>query len=116
MRRGDIGPKSYVQQCNDLPIFFGAMDIPADLSRPASGVKSKILPGPPFLRHYPDYHLIAWRPEGILDDNLLDQIADWLVEIEMESPHFKRFIDFSRLKEIAVRTSHVFEIAPAAHQ
>jgi hypothetical protein len=74
-------------------------------------VKSKILPGPPFLRHYADHHLMAWRPEGVLDDKLLDQIADWLVEIEMESPHFKRFVDFSRLKEIAVRTSHLFEFA-----
>jgi len=87
------------------------MNIPAEPSQPPSGVRSKILPGPPFLRHYVDYRLIAWRPEGVLDDGMLDQIAEWLVEIELESPHFKRFVDFSRLTEIAIRTNHLFEFA-----
>jgi hypothetical protein len=87
------------------------MNTPAEPSQSPSGVRSKILPGPPFLRHYVDYRLIAWRPEGVLDDGMLDQIAEWLVEIELESPHFKRFVDFSRLTEIAIRTNHLFEFA-----
>jgi hypothetical protein len=88
-----------------------AMYPPADPSQPHSHARSRILPGPPFLHHYHDYRLVAWRPEGVLDDGKVDQIAEWLVEFEIESPLFKRFIDFSRLTEIALRTSHIFEVA-----
>src|SRR5690349_18060140 len=87
------------------------MDSIADCSQSSAGARSRILPGPPFLRYYDDYRLIAWRPEGVLDDGMLDQIADWLVDIEIASLPFKRFIDFSRLSGIAVRTAHIFEIA-----
>ena len=72
---------------------------------------SKALPGPPFLRYYPANRLVAWQPQGTLDDIILDQIAEWLVDIEKASLPFKRFIDFSQLTTIAVRTRHVFELA-----
>ena len=87
------------------------MDSPADSSQLAAGVRSRILPGLPFVRHYVDYGLVAWRPEGVLDDQLLDQAVDWLIDIERDTPPFKRFLDFSRLKEIALQTTHIFEIA-----
>ena len=41
----------------------------------------------------------------------VDQIAEWLVDIEQEHLPFKRFVDFSRLTAVAVRTDHVFEFA-----
>ncbi len=47
----------------------------------------------------------------MLDDTILDQITDWLLSAERDSAHFKRYIDLSRISEIAVRTSHIFEIA-----
>jgi hypothetical protein len=72
---------------------------------------SKALPGPRFLRYYPANRLVAWQPQGTLDDIILDQIAEWLVDIEKASLPFKRFIDFSQLTTIAVRTRHVFELA-----
>ena len=72
---------------------------------------SKIVPGPAHIRHYPAYHLITWQPHGILDDNLLDQIAEWLFHIERVSLPFNRFVDFSRLTSIALRTRHVFNFA-----
>jgi hypothetical protein len=72
---------------------------------------SHSVPGPDFLRYYPAHRLMAWQPQGTLDDLMLDQIADWLVDIEKVSPPFKRFIDFSRLTNVAVRTSHVFKVA-----
>ena len=72
---------------------------------------SKALPSPPFLRYYPAHRLVAWQPQGTLDDLILDQIAEWLVDIEKASLPFKRFIDFSQLTTIAVRTRHVFELA-----
>ena len=76
-----------------------------------SGAISRSLPGPPFLRQYAAYDLVTWRPEGSLDDLVLDQIAEWLLDIEKMSPPFKRFVDFSRLTTISVRTRHVFTFA-----
>ena len=73
--------------------------------------ESKIIPGPSYLRHYAAHNLVVWRPEGILDDALLDAIAEWIVTIEKVSLPFKRFIDFSRLTIISVRTRHVFDFA-----
>ena len=77
----------------------------------ASLAISKSLPGPDFLRYYPAHRLIAWQPQGTLDDLMLDQIADWLVDIEKASLPLKRFVDFSQLTDVAVRTRHVFEFA-----
>jgi len=88
-----------------------AMDSPADSDLKAPGAISKSLLGPPFLRHYSAYGLVAWQPQGTLDDLMLDQIAEWLVIVEKVSLPFKRFVDFSQLTTIAVRTRHVFEFA-----
>jgi len=80
----------------------------------ASRAISKPLPGVDFLRYYPDHRLIAWQPQGTLDDLMLNDIADWLVDIEKESlpfRYFKRFVDFTQLTIVAVRTDHVFEFA-----
>src|SRR5438046_10451229 len=73
---------------------------------------SKALPGPPYLRYYPDNRLVAWQPQGTLDDLILDQIAEWLVDSDKASLPFKRFVDFSQLTAVAVCTRHVFEFAP----
>jgi len=72
---------------------------------------SRITPGPPHLRHYPAYNLVAWQPQGVLDDLMLDEIGEWLCTLEKVSPPFERFIDLGRLTEVAVRTSHVFRFA-----
>jgi len=72
---------------------------------------SRIIPGPTHLRHYPAHNLVAWQPQGVLDDRLLDEIGEWLCTLEKVSPPFERFIDLGRLTEVAVRTSHVFRFA-----
>jgi hypothetical protein len=72
---------------------------------------SQSVPGPFFLRYYPDHRLMAWQPQGTLDDLMLDQITEWLVHIEKAFLPFKRFVDFSRLTTVAVRTGHVFNVA-----
>jgi hypothetical protein len=72
---------------------------------------STSLPGPDFMRYYPVHRLIAWQPQGTLDDLMLDQVANWLVDIEKVFPPFKRFIDFSQLTNVAVRSGHVFKVA-----
>jgi hypothetical protein len=88
------------------------MNLPEDsIGSKASRAISKSLPGPDFLRYYPAHRLIAWQPQGTLDDLMLDQIADWLVGIEKASLTFKRFVDLSQLTTVAVRSRHVFEFA-----
>ena len=82
---------------------------PTDDSEPLPA--SRIIPGPADLRHYPAHNLVAWQPQGVLDDQLLDDIGEWLCHIEKASAPFKRFVDFSRLSSVAVRTNHVFEFA-----
>ena len=66
---------------------------------------SKIIPGPTGLRYYFDHNLVAWQPKGTLDDRLLDEIGEWLCTIEKESLPFERFIDFSRLVQVASHRS-----------
>ena len=82
---------------------------PTDDSEPSPA--SRIIPGPTHLRQYPAHNLVAWQPQGILDDQLLDEIGEWLCHIEKVLVPFNRFVDFSRLTSVAVRTKHVFAFA-----
>ena len=72
---------------------------------------STSIPKSAHLWQYPAHDLVAWQPQGILDDRLLDEIGEWLCVIEETSPPSKRFVDLSRLTMVAVRTSHVFKFA-----
>ena len=71
----------------------------------------RIIPGPADLRHYPAHNLVAWQPHGVLDDQLLEDIGEWICHIEKVLVPFNRFVDLSRLTSVAVRTRHVFEFA-----
>ena len=82
---------------------------PTDDSEPLP--TSRIIPGPTHLRQYPAHDLVAWQPQGVLDDQLLDEIGEWLCHIEKASAPLKRLVDFSRLTSVAVRTKHVFAFA-----
>jgi len=74
------------------------MDSPADSANPkAFGTISTNLPGPPFLRHYPAYELIAWQPQGTLDDVMLDDIAEWLLVIEKVARPFQALHRFQSI-------------------
>ena len=46
-----------------------------------------------------------------MDDQLLDEIGEWACHIEKVLVPFNRFLDFSRLTSVAVRTKHVFAFA-----
>lgn len=71
-----------------------------------------VVPGPADLRHYSAHDLIAWHPQGVLDDLLLEEIGEWLCTVDQTAvAPVRRFVDFSRLTSVAVRTSHVFEFA-----
>ena len=84
-------------------------DNPTDDPEPLPS--SRIIPGPAHPRQYPAYNLLAWQPLGVLDDGLLDEIGEWLCAIEKVSAPFNRFVDLSRLTQVALRTSHVFAFA-----
>ena len=71
----------------------------------------RIIPGPADLRHYPAHNLVAWQPHGVMDDQLLEDIGEWICHIEKVLVPFNRFVDLSRLTSVAVRTRHVFEFA-----
>jgi hypothetical protein len=60
------------------------------LENPKDSPASKIVPGPAHLRHYPAHHLVAWQPHRVLDDRLLDEIAEWLCIIEKAAVPFNR--------------------------
>ena len=81
----------------------------SDSSKPLPA--SRIIPGPAHLREYPAHNLVTWQPQGVLDDDLLDEIGEWLCASEKASASLKRFVDFSRLTSVAVRTKHVFDFA-----
>src|SRR6476661_5474962 len=88
------------------------MNSPADSTGSnASRAISKSVPGPDFLRYYPAHRLMAWQPQGTLDDLMLDQIAEWLVHIEKDSLPFTRFVDLRQFTTVAVRSRHLFEFA-----
>ena len=82
---------------------------PTDDSEPLPA--SKIMPRPADLRRYPAHNLVAWQPQGVLDDQLLDEIGEWLCHIEKVLVPFNRFVDLNRLTSVAVRTKHVFAFA-----
>lgn len=42
---------------------------------------------------------------------MLDQIAEWVTDIEKVFLSFDRYIDLSQLTGVAIRTRHVFEFA-----
>lgn len=98
---------SYVQEREALEHLIRMESDPGA----AVGPVSRHLVGPAFLRHYPGYDLVAWQPRGTLDDEMLDQIAEWLVNIEQAFFPLKRFVDLSKLTIVAIRTRHLFEFA-----
>jgi hypothetical protein len=87
------------------------MDSPSNSTKRVPSATSKIMPGPPFLRYYANHQLVAWQPQGVLDDRMLNDIAEWLLVIEKVARPFKRFVDFSRLTEVEVSARHVFDFA-----
>jgi hypothetical protein len=85
--------------------------MPNNPTESESSPLSRIIPGPAHPRQYPAHNLVAWQPQGVLDDGMLDEIGEWLCGFEKMSAPFNRFVDLSRLTQVALRTSHVFAFA-----
>ena len=86
-------------------------DTPTDDS--ATSPVSRILPGPGDLRHYPAHNLVAWRPEGVLDDRCWTRLVNGSALLKEHRRHL-RFVDLSRLTDIAMRTNHMFDLRKRA--
>jgi len=63
-------------------------------------------------RFHAGHRLVTWHPHGVLDDDLLDEIAHFTQTLEQiaEAP-FDRYTDLSGLAEIHLSIGHVFDIA-----
>ena len=56
--------------------------------------------------------LVTWHPHGILDDELLDEIAYFALTLErIADAPFNRFTDLSGLSHIRLKIGHIFEVA-----
>jgi hypothetical protein len=64
-------------------------------------------------RHFhSDCRLITWRPRGVLDDSVADEIVAFVEGQEQLDPEpFNRFTDLSELDEIRLRFGHIFNLA-----
>jgi hypothetical protein len=64
-------------------------------------------------RHFHAGHrLITWRPRGVLDDSMADEILAFIEgKEESELEPFNRFTDFSKLDEIQLKFGHMFNLA-----
>src|SRR4051812_42347492 len=62
--------------------------------------------------YHPQWRLIQWYPQGVLDENLADQIIEFVeLEERIQDAPFDRFTDFSDLSDVRLRMSHVFQTA-----
>lgn len=66
----------------------------------------------PHARYHPDWRLVTWHPEGLLDDYHADRVVQFLeCEERIAGNSFDRYTDMSRYTRIHLSLDHVFEIA-----
>ena len=66
----------------------------------------------PGTRYFEDCALVTWHPRGTLDDELADQIVEFVEsEEEIIGKGFHRFTDLSGLDRMNLSLDHVFDIA-----
>jgi len=63
-------------------------------------------------RFHAGHRLVTWHPCGVLDDELLDEIAYFTETLEhIAAGPFDRFTDLSGLTEIHLKLGHIFVVA-----
>lgn len=61
---------------------------------------------------HPDSRLLAWFPQGVLDDDAADQVVDFLEEEEsITGPGFHRFTDMTGFTRVQIALDHVVRLA-----
>ena len=62
--------------------------------------------------YYPQWKLVQWYPQGILNEAFADQVIQFVeMEERIQDAPFDRFTDFSGLTDIRLSMSHVFQTA-----
>jgi hypothetical protein len=65
----------------------------------------------PDTQYHADARLVTWHPRGVLDDELLDRVADFVeLEEQIADAPFNRFTDFDQLTDIRLKIGHVFQV------
>src|SRR4051812_10158554 len=60
----------------------------------------------------PQFHLVQWYPQGVLNEAFADQILQFIeMEERIQDAPFDRFTDFSGLSDVRLSMSHVFQTA-----
>lgn len=67
---------------------------------------------PRFVIFHHDLHLMVFRPRGVLNETLVEEIIGFLDEAENRATHpFNRFSDLSQLKAIELELEYVCRVA-----
>ena len=58
-----------------------------------------------------DLSLLLWKPEGILDETVVNEIVAFIDVVETKAKPFNRFIDLSALDAVDLNFKFVFHVA-----
>jgi hypothetical protein len=71
----------------------------------------------PCARFHPDWHLVTWFPEGVLDNEAADRVVDFLeTEEKIEGSSFHRYTDMTGHTRIQIGLDHVVRLARRRRQ
>jgi hypothetical protein len=66
----------------------------------------------PYAHYHPEWRLVTWHPDGVLDNERVDRAVEFLEMAEkFEGESFDRFIDMSGYSEIQVDLDHLVRVA-----
>ena len=93
-----------------------SMGRPSGTISSMSDIDSERRPAPVLKRfprglYYPQIRLMAWHPDGVLDDNVLNRIASFMEEEEASSlVPFNRYVDFEGVTELRIRFGDTLDL------
>jgi len=67
---------------------------------------------PPDVQFHPDLHLFLWKPRGVLDEAGVNQILDFIADLEAQSEANElRFTDTTAITAIDLNFRYIFHVA-----
>ncbi|MFL6515849.1 MAG: hypothetical protein ACJ8M1_12590 [Chthoniobacterales bacterium] len=67
---------------------------------------------PPDVILYPEFHLVVWKPQGMLKEKTVNRVIRFLAHEEARSEKaFNRFSDTTRLETVELNFRYVFHVA-----
>src|ERR1043165_5703429 len=66
----------------------------------------------PYARFHPEWHLVTWFPDGVLDNERADRVVDFLEsEEKIERAHFHRYTDMTGYTRVQLELDHIVRLA-----